>query len=97
MDRSEKNVSGRVFERTFFSPPSFERVSAGPAVGDNMRESWIPRQQIAPIRRLHLLRDGRPSRLCVLAAFARVISKTHPEHSGKKSASLKTALHPQPV
>src|SRR5258708_25188442 len=32
MDRSEKIVSRRVFERMFFSPPSFETVSAWPAV-----------------------------------------------------------------
>src|SRR5258708_9624983 len=31
MDRSEKIVSGRVFERTFFSPLSFETVSAVPS------------------------------------------------------------------
>src|SRR5258708_35433055 len=37
MDRSEKIVSRRVFERMFFSPPSFETVSAGPAVTRNMQ------------------------------------------------------------
>src|SRR5258708_38830487 len=31
MDRSEKIVSGRVFERTFFSPLSFQTVSAVPS------------------------------------------------------------------